>query len=36
MNRKAAPKLNVLSPSAFTPAALSKPGTDSAVMIAPA
>jgi hypothetical protein len=36
MNRKATPKLKVLSPSASIPAALSNPGTASAVMIAPA
>ena len=36
MNRKAIPKLNVLSPSASIPAALSRPGTARAVMIAPA
>ena len=36
MNRKATPKLNVLRPSASTPAALSSPGTARAVMIAPA
>ena len=36
MNRKATPKLNVLRPSASIPAALSRPGTASAVMIAPA
>ena len=36
MNRNATPRLNVVRPFASMPAALSRPGTASAVMIEPA